>query len=66
MQDKIFNQVKIFEVTHKSVKVFSLEIFRLYGIYPYGNLPLIPSDLLLQDFFLAVPGEAGNSHGSIS
>ena len=34
MQDKIF-KVKIFEVTHKSVKsvkVFSLEIFRLYGI----------------------------------
>ena len=33
MQDKIF-KVKIFEVTHKSVKsvkVFSLEIFRLYG-----------------------------------
>ena len=35
MQDKIF-KVKIFEVTHKSVKsvkVFSLEIFRLYGIF---------------------------------
>ena len=34
MQDKIF-KVKIFEVTHKSVKsmkVFSLKIFRLYGI----------------------------------
>ena len=34
MQDKIF-KVKNFEVTHKSVKsvkVFSLEIFRLYGI----------------------------------
>ena len=34
MQDKIF-KVKIFEVTSKSmksVKVFSLEIFRLYGI----------------------------------
>ena len=34
MQDKIF-KVKIFEVTHKSVKsvkVFSLEIFRLYDI----------------------------------
>ena len=33
MQDKIF-KVKIFEVTHKSVKsvkVFSPEIFRLYG-----------------------------------
>ena len=33
MQDKIF-KVKIFEVTSKSVKfvkVFSLEIFRLYG-----------------------------------
>ena len=33
MQDKIF-KVKIFEVTRKSVKsmkVFSLEIFRLYG-----------------------------------
>ena len=33
MQDKIF-KVKIFEVTHKSVKsvkVFFLEIFRLYG-----------------------------------
>ena len=33
MQDKIF-KVKNFEVTHKSVKsvkVFSLEIFRLYG-----------------------------------
>ena len=33
MQDKIF-KVKIFKVTHKSVKsvkVFSLEIFRLYG-----------------------------------
>ena len=43
MQDKIF-KVKIFEVTHKSVKsvkVFSLEIFRLYGIRKktnaYGN-----------------------------
>ena len=36
MQDKIF-KVKNFEVTHKSVKsvkVFSLEIFRLYGIIP--------------------------------
>ena len=32
MEDKIF-KVKIFEVTHKSVKVFSLEIFRLYGIF---------------------------------
>ena len=35
MQDKIF-KVKNFEVTHKSVKsvkVFSLEIFRLYGIH---------------------------------
>ena len=34
MQDKIF-KVKNSEVTHKSVKsmkVFSLEIFRLYGI----------------------------------
>ena len=34
MQDKIF-KFKIFEVTHKSVKsvkVFSLEIFRLYGM----------------------------------
>ena len=34
MQDKIF-KVKIFKVTRKSVKsvkVFSLEIFRLYGI----------------------------------
>ena len=34
MQDKIF-KVEIFEVTHKSVKyvkVFSLEMFRLYGI----------------------------------
>ena len=34
MQDKIY-KVKIFEVTHKSVesvKVFSLEIFRLYGM----------------------------------
>ena len=33
MQDKIFKD-KNFEVTHKSVKsvkVFSLEIFRLYG-----------------------------------
>ena len=33
MQDKIY-KVKIFEVTHKyvkSVKVFFLEIFRLYG-----------------------------------
>ena len=33
MQDKIF-KVKNFEVTHKSVKsvkIFSLEIFRLYG-----------------------------------
>ena len=33
MQDKIY-KVKIFEVTHKSVKsmkVFSLEIFKLYG-----------------------------------
>ena len=33
MQDKIF-KVKIFEVTHKSVKsvkVFCLEIFRLYS-----------------------------------
>ena len=33
MQDKIF-KVKIFEVTHKSMKsekVFSLELFRLYG-----------------------------------
>ena len=36
MQDKIF-KVKIFEIIHKSVKsvkVFSLEIFRLYGILP--------------------------------
>ena len=33
MQDKIF-KVKNFEVTHKSVKVFSLEIFRLYGNTP--------------------------------
>ena len=35
MQDKIF-KVKIFEVTRKSVKsvkVFSLEIFRLYGTH---------------------------------
>ena len=36
MQDKIF-KVKNFEVAHKSVKsvkVFSLEIFRLYGNIP--------------------------------
>ena len=42
MQDKIF-KVKNFEVTHKSVKsvkVFSLEIFRLYGMLrgPKGSL----------------------------
>ena len=46
MQDKIF-KVKIFEVTHKSVKVFSLEIFRLYGTttatyYYILLLPLLP------------------------
>ena len=37
MQDKIF-KAKIFEVTHKSVKfvkVFSLEIFRLYSSQPH-------------------------------
>ena len=34
MQDKIF-KVKIFEVDRKSVKVFSLEIFRLYGMVQY-------------------------------
>ena len=42
MQDKIF-KVKIFEVTHKSVKsvkVFSLEIFRLYGSYMGFVIPL--------------------------
>ena len=36
MQDKIY-KVKIFEVTHKfvkSMKVFSLEIFKLYGTTP--------------------------------
>ena len=39
MQDKIF-KVKIFEVTHKSVKVFSLEIFTLYyGICTRFALP---------------------------
>ena len=40
MQDKIF-KVKIFEVTRKSVKsvkVFSLEIFRLYGKYNRRNI----------------------------
>ena len=34
MQDKIF-KVKVFEVTHKSVKtmeIFSIEILRLYGM----------------------------------
>ena len=32
MQDKLF-KVKNFEVTYKSVKIFSLEMFRLYGYY---------------------------------
>ena len=44
MQHKIF-KVKIFEVTRKSVKsvkVFSLEIFRLYGsqVAKYGTAQL--------------------------
>ena len=32
MQDKIF-KVKIFKVTHKSLKVFSLKIFMTCGKY---------------------------------
>ena len=52
MQDKIF-KVKIFEVTHKSVKsmkVFSLEIFRLYGIGLLRSLLLFLKEPCLLGF----------------
>ena len=51
MQDKIFKvKFKIFEVTHKSMKsmkVFSLKIFRLYGTYkqPFIHQLFIPPTL---------------------
>ena len=51
MQDKIF-KVKIFEVTHKSVKsvkVFSLEIFRLYGIRLKAITPLRENRVWLRE-----------------
>ena len=53
MQDKIF-KIKIFEVTHKSVKVFSLEIFRLYGMLLFidNDIARVDSSLLL--FFVTL------------
>ena len=54
MQDKIF-KVKIFEVTRKSVKsvkVFSLEIFRLYGIFMYIAIAIHGQMGMLQMYFV--------------
>ena len=52
MQDKIF-KVKIFEVTHKSMKTFSLKLFRLYGIAKL----ILNWEMELMTFNFILPGE---------
>ena len=52
MQDKIF-KVKIFEVTHKSMKTFSLKIFRLYDIAKL----IVNWGLELMNFNFVLPDE---------
>ena len=52
MQDKNF-KVKIFEVTHKSMKTFSLKLFRLYGIAKL----ILNWEMELMTFNFILPGE---------
>ena len=58
MQDKIF-KVKIFEVTHKSLKVFSLKILG-YTVHmlPYvGNVKVIVGVLIGNYYCMVMIGE---------